>query len=74
MFTNSKVFEDTNKGKVFPAYMSGPGTAGLTISETHTKINLSANQKGYDNSETTVGKLSAKRIQIFQVYFFVIIF
>ena len=37
-------------------------------------INLASNQKGYDNSETTVGKLSARRIQIFWVYFSVIIF
>ena len=27
-------------------------------------INFASNQKGYDNSETTVGKLSARRIQI----------
>ena len=31
------------------------------------KVNLPTNHKGYDNSETTVGKLSAKRIQIFRV-------
>ena len=28
-------------------------------------INLPSNQKGYDNSETTVGKLLARIIQIF---------
>ena len=39
-------------------------TAGLPISETHKKNNLPANQKGYDNSETTVGKLSTRKIQI----------
>ena len=33
------------------------------------KINFPANQKGYDNSKTTVGRLSAKRIQIFRVQF-----
>ena len=33
------------------------------------KINLPANQKGDDNSETTVGKLSARRIQICRVHF-----
>ena len=31
------------------------------------------NQKGYDNSESTVGKLLAKRIQIYPDYFFGII-
>ena len=38
------------------------------------KVNLPMSEKGYDNSETTVGKLSARRIQIFWVYFSVIIF
>ena len=33
------------------------------------KINLASNQKGYDNSETTIGILSARRIQIWVVYF-----
>ena len=33
------------------------------------KINLPANQKGYDNSETTIRKLSARRIQICFDYF-----
>ena len=37
-------------------------------------INLPTNQKSYNNSETTVGKLSARRIQICQVHFSVIIF
>ena len=32
-------------------------------------INLPANQKGYDTFETTVGKLSARRIQIYRVFF-----
>ena len=32
-------------------------------------INLPTNQKCYDNSKTTVGKLSARRIQIFPDYF-----
>ena len=30
-----------------------------------TKINLPTNQKGYDKSETTDEKVSARRIQIF---------
>ena len=38
------------------------------------KINLPMNQKGYDNSETTVGKPSTRRIQIYLVYFCVIHF
>ena len=38
------------------------------------KINLPTNQKGYDKSETTDEKLSARRIQIYLVYFSVIIF
>ena len=33
------------------------------------KINLPANQKGYDNSETTVGKLLVRRIQTCPYYF-----
>ena len=33
------------------------------------KINLPANQKGYDTFETTVGKLSVRRIQIYPDYF-----
>ena len=33
------------------------------------KINLPTNQKGYDTFETTVGKLSARRIQIYPDYF-----
>ena len=32
-------------------------------------INLPTNQKGYDTFETTVGKLSARRIQIYPDYF-----
>ena len=32
-------------------------------------INLPENQKNYDNSETTVGKLSMRRIQIYPDYF-----
>ena len=46
----------------------------LTPSTRTRKINLPANQKGYDNSETTIGKFSARRIQIFQVPFSMIIF
>ena len=33
-------------------------------------FNLASNQKGYDNSETTVGKFSARGIQIFWIYMF----
>ena len=33
------------------------------------KTNLPTNQKGYDDSETTLEKLMARRIQIFRVYF-----
>ena len=33
------------------------------------KNNLPVTQKGYDTFETTVGKLSARRIQIFRDYF-----
>ena len=37
-------------------------------------FNLPTNQKGYGNFETTVGKLSARRIRISRVPFSVIIF
>ena len=37
-------------------------------------INLPTNQKGYDTFETTVGKLSARKIQIYPDWFCVIIF
>ena len=33
------------------------------------QINLPSNQKGYDTSETTIGKLSVRRIQIYPDYF-----
>ena len=33
------------------------------------KMNLPANQKGYDNSKTTVGKLSARGIRFCPVHF-----
>ena len=38
--------------------------------ETHEKIIPEKNRKGYDNLETTVGKLSAMRIQICLDYVF----
>ena len=39
-------------------------------SATHRRIiNLPTNQKGYDTFETTVGKLSTRRIQIYSDYF-----
>ena len=37
--------------------------------DAHEKINLPANQKGYNTFEATVGKLSARRIQIYPDYF-----
>ena len=40
-----------------------------TSNTSRQKINFPTNQKGDDNSETIVGKLSARRIQIFRVYF-----
>ena len=43
-----------------------------TASARTRKINLSANQKGYDKSETLYEKLSARRIQICGDYFCVI--
>ena len=49
-------------------------TDGLDVQYQPTKINLPTNQKGYDKSETTDEKLSARRIQIYWVYFSVIIF
>ena len=45
-----------------------------TSSRIWQNINLSANQKGYDESDTTGEKLSARRIQTFRVDFSVIIF
>ena len=45
-----------------------------TSSISRQKINLPTNQKSYDNSKTTVGKLLARRNQICQVYFSAIIF
>ena len=45
-----------------------------TSNTSRQKINLPTNQKGYDKSETTDEKLSARRIQIYWVYFSVIIF
>ena len=39
-------------------------TAGLDVQHEQTKNNLPANQKGYDNFETTDQMLSARRIQI----------
>ena len=53
---------------------SSENTAGLPMSYPHTKKQFAANRKGCDNSETTAGKRSARRIQIFWVPFSVIIF
>ena len=46
----------------------------IQLDWTWQKINLPTNQRGYDKSETTDEKLSARRIQIFWIYFSVIIF
>ena len=40
-----------------------------TSNTSRQKINFPAHQKGYDNSETTIGKLLARRIQIYPDYF-----
>ena len=40
-----------------------------TANTSRQKINLPTNQKGYDTFETTVGKLSTRRIQICLDYF-----
>ena len=45
-----------------------------TSNTSRRKINLPTNQKGYDKSETTDEKLLARRIQIFRVYFSLVIF
>ena len=45
-----------------------------TPSRSTRKINLPANWKGYDNSATTIGKLSTRKIQICLVQFCVIHF
>ena len=44
-------------------------TAGLDAQYEPAKNELPANQKGYDNSETTIRKLSGRRTQICRVYF-----
>ena len=50
-------------------------TAGFCRSAIRTrKINLPASQEGFDSSETIVRKLLARRIQICQIHFSVIIF
>ena len=41
-----------------------------TSSLSRQKFNFPANQKGYDNFETTIGKLLARRIQICLVQFY----
>ena len=43
--------------------------AGLDVKKGPTKNIFPTNQKGYDTFETTVGKLSARRIQICFDYF-----
>ena len=44
-------------------------TAGLDVQYESTKNIFSANQRSYDKSETTDEKLSARRIQIYWVFF-----
>ena len=39
-------------------------TAGLDLQYKHTKKIIKKKRKGYDNSETTIGKLSTRKIQI----------
>ena len=45
-----------------------------TPSRNTRKIKSRTNQKGYDKSETTVGKLPARRVQIFRARFCIIHF
>ena len=45
-----------------------------TSNTSRQKINFLTNQRGYDKSETTIRKLSTRRIQICLVYFSLIIF
>ena len=47
-------------------------TAGLGAQYKLTKMQFPKKRKGYDNSETTVGKLLTRRTQIFRVYFCVV--
>ena len=54
-------------------YMS-TSTAGLDVQYKPTKNNLPTNQKGFENSDTNVEKLSVRRIQNCRVFFSVIIF
>ena len=61
--------------KMDPADLNSPcqepsnGDFGIVVALTVCwQINFLTSQKGYDNSETTVGKLSARRIQIFFDY------
>ena len=44
-------------------------TAGLSVNYKPTTINSRKTRKGYENSETTVEKLSARKIQIYPDYF-----
>ena len=55
--------------QAFPMFDVFIHTAGLLISDTHTNNYFPTNQKGYDTFETTVGKLSTRRTQIFPDYF-----
>ena len=50
-------------------YLNDLTTAGLLIRYAHMKNQFASKQKGYDNSETTVGKLSTGQIRFCHVYF-----
>ena len=52
------------------AFCTGALQLDWTSNTSRQKINFPTNRKGYDNSETTVGKLSAGRIQICLVQFY----
>ena len=58
----------SNCGKFFNFSLTAP-KLDWTSNTSRQKNNLPANQKGYNTFETTVGKLSARRIQICRVYF-----
>ena len=67
---NPKLLSDLKSDLDSKTYDVVPmSTAGLPISKMHTKNNFPTNQKGYDNYETTIGKLLTRRIQIFQISF-----
>ena len=56
------------------SYIKTPHKLNCRSTRHTQKIKCSTNQKGYENSEITIGKPSARRILICRVHFFVIIF